>query len=174
MNTTVMEYKDKDKVAVVTGGAHGIGKCIAEAFRKRGARVAVVDVRKGDHFIGDIARKEVVDAFANDVINQYGKVHYIVNNALPLMKGLDACSWEEFQYALAVGVTAPFYLVKRLTPYLADGASIVNISSSRDRMSQPQTESYTAAKGGISALTHALAVTLRGKARGQLHLSGVD
>ena len=90
-----MEYKDK--VAVVTGGAHGIGKCIAEAFRKRGARVAVVDVRKGDHFMGDIARKEVVDAFANDVINQYGKVHYIVNNALPLMKGLDACSWEEFQ-----------------------------------------------------------------------------
>lgn len=163
MNTTVMEYKDK--VAVVTGGAHGIGKCIAEEFRKRGARVAVVDVRKGDHFMGDIARKEVVDAFANDVINQYGKVHYIVNNALPLMKGLDACSWEEFQYALAVGVTAPFYLVKRLAPYLADGASIVNISSSRDRMSQPQTESYTAAKGGISALTHALAVTLRGKAR---------
>ena len=81
------------------------------------------------------------------------------------MKGLDECTWEEFQYALAVGVTAPFYLVKLLAPHLAKGASIVNISSSRDRMSQPQTESYTAAKGGISALTHALAVSLRGKAR---------
>ena len=90
---------------------------------------------------------------------------FIVNNALPLMKGLDECTWEDFQYALAVGVTAPFYLVKLLAPYLAEGASIVNISSSRDRMSQPQTESYTAAKGGIAALTHALAVTLRGKAR---------
>ena len=84
---------------------------------------------------------------------------------MPLKKGLDECTWEEFQYALSVGVTAPFYLVKLLAPCLAEGASIVNVSSSRDRMSQPQTESYTAAKGGISALTHALAVTLRGKAR---------
>ena len=158
-----MEYKDK--VAVVTGGAHGIGKCIAEEFCKRGASVAVIDVREGDHFVGDISKKEVLEAFAKEIISRYGKVDYIVNNALPLMKGLDACTWEEFQYALSVGVTAPFYLVKLLAPYLAEGASIVNISSSRDRMSQPQTESYTAAKGGIAALTHALAASFSGKVR---------
>ena len=81
------------------------------------------------------------------------------------MKGIDECSYEEFEYALKVGVTAPFYMVKLLKDHLAEGASIVNISSSRDRMSQPQTESYTAAKGGIAALTHALAVSLAGKAR---------
>ena len=158
-----MEYKDK--VAIVTGGAHGIGKCIAEEFRKKGASVAVIVMREGDHFVGDISKKEVLEAFADEIIGKYGKVDYIVNNALPLMKGLDECTWEEFQYALTVGITAPFYLVKLLAPNLAEGASIVNISSSRDRMSQPQTESYTAAKGGIAALTHALAVTLRNKAR---------
>ena len=120
--------------------------------------MAVIDVRKGNHFVGDISRKEVLEAFAQEVVARHGRVDYIVNNALPLMKGLDECSWEDFQYAVTVGVTAPFYLVKLLAPHLAAGASIVNISSSRDRMSQPQTESYTAAKGGIAALTHALAV----------------
>ena len=70
-----------------------------------------------------------------------------------------------FSRALAVGVTAPFYLTKLLAPHFAAGASVINIASSRDRMSQPQTESYTAAKGGIAALTHALAVSLAGKAR---------
>ena len=73
--------------------------------------------------------------------------------------------YEEFQYALSVGVTAPFYLSKLLLPYFNKGGSIINISSSRDRMSQPQTESYTAAKGGIAALTHAMAVSLGGKIR---------
>ncbi|MDD6591822.1 MAG: SDR family oxidoreductase [Prevotella sp.] len=159
-----MEYKDK--VVIVTGGAQGIGKCIAEEFRKQGALVEVIDKQEGlDHFVGDLSNRYAIEEFTKLVIEKYGKVDYIINNALPLMKGLDECTWEEFQYALTVGITAPFYLVKLLVPYLAEGASIVNISSSRDRMSQPQTESYTAAKGGIAALTHALAVTLRGKAR---------
>lgn len=162
-HSSIPEYKNK--VAIVTGGAHGIGKCIAEEFQKRGVSVEIIDICDGDHFVGDISKKEVLETFVDEVIKKYGKVDFIVNNALPLMKGLDECSWEDFQYALTVGVTAPFYLVKLLTPYLAKGASIVNISSSRDRMSQPQTESYTAAKGGIAALTHALAVTLRGKVR---------
>ena len=102
-----MEYKDK--VAIVTGGAHGIGKCIAEELRKKGASVAVIDMREGDHFVGDVSKKEVLEAFADEVIGKYGKVDYIVNNALPLMKGLDECTWEEFQYALSVGVTAKEY-----------------------------------------------------------------
>lgn len=159
-----MEYKDK--VVIVTGGAQGIGKCIAEEFRKQGALVEVIDKQEGlDHFVGDLANKYAIEEFTKLVIKKYGKVDFIVNNALPLMKGIDECSYEEFEYALKVGVTAPFYMVKLLKDHLAEGASIVNISSSRDRMSQPQIESYTAAKGGIAALTHALAVSLAGKAR---------
>ena len=128
-------------------------------------QVCVIDVTENPYFVGDIGEKSVLEAFAQKVIAQYGRVDYLINNAPPLMKGLDDCTYEEFDYALRVGVTAAFYLTKLFAPYFAPGASVINISSSRDRMSQPQTESYTAAKGGISALTHALAVTLREKAR---------
>ena len=160
-----MQQTFKDKVVIVTGGANGIGKCIADEFRAQGAHVHVIDKQEGNHFVGDISKQEVLEAFVADVLAKHDRVDCIINNALPLMKGIDECSYEEFQYALSVGVTAPFYLVKLLMPYLAIGASVVNISSSRDRMSQPQTESYTAAKGGIAALTHALAVSLAGRAR---------
>ena len=153
------------KTAVITGGAHGIGKAIAYAFAREGAAVHIIDRQPGDWFVGDVSDRETLERFAASVIEKSGSIDYLVNNALPLMKGIDECSWEEFSYALAVGVTAPFYLTKLLMPHFAPGASVINISSSRDRMSQPQTESYTAAKGGIAALTHAMAVSLAGKAR---------
>ena len=155
----------KNKVAVITGGAGGIGKCIADEFEKQGAAVCVIDKVQGKHYVGDISDKAVLEEFAKSVIAKHGHIDYLINNALPLMKGIDECSYEEFEYALAVGVTAPFYLSKLFMPHFNNGGSIINISSSRDRMSQPQTESYTAAKGGIAALTHALAVSLAGRVR---------
>ena len=155
----------KGKTVVVTGGAPGIGKVTAEEFKKNGADVCIIDKRPNEYFTGDLAEEATLCRFAEKVVAEYGKVDYLINNALPLMKGIDTCSYEEFEYALRVGVTAPFYLTKLFLPHFAPGAAIVNISSSRDRMSQPQTESYTAAKGGISALTHALAVSLSGKVR---------
>ena len=155
----------KDKIVVITGGARGIGKCIAEEFEKQGAVCCIIDILPGDHFVGDIADKEVLEKFAAEVITKHGHIDVLVNNAIPKTGGIDNCSYEEFEYAQRVGVTAPFYLAKLFKDHFAPGASIINISSSRDRMSQPQTESYTAAKGGIAALTHALAVSLAGKVR---------
>ena len=155
----------RNTIAVVTGGARGIGTCIREQFEAAGATVCVIDVLDNDYFVGDLSDKATLEAFAAKVIADFGRVDYLINTAAPLSRGIDEASYEDFEYALKVGVTAPFYLSKLFASHFAEGASIVNISSSRDRMSQPQTETYTAAKGGIAALTHALAVSLAGKAR---------
>ena len=155
----------RDKVVVITGGAGGIGKCIREEFEKAGAKVCIIDKAENSCFVGDIGDERTLRRFAEQVVAKYGRVDVLVNNAPPLFRGISDCSYEEFNYALRVGVSAAFLLTQLFLPYFAPGASVINISSSRDRMSQPQSESYAAAKGGISALTHALAVSLAGKVR---------
>ena len=155
----------QNKVVVVTGGAMGIGKCICEEFEKAGAKVCTIDLLDNPYFVGDISDEQTLIRFAEKVIAEYGHVDCLINNAKPIFKGLDSCTWEEFNYALQVGVAAPFRLTQLFMPYFAPGASIVNISSSRDRMSQEFSESYTAAKGGIAALTQSMAVSLSGKVR---------
>lgn len=155
----------RNKVVVITGGAGGIGKCIREEFEKAGARVCIIDTADNPYFVGDIGDEITLRQFAKKVIDEHGRVDCLINNAPPLFKGISQCSYEEFNYALRVGVSAAFLLTQLFIPNFAHGASIINISSSRDRMSQPQSESYAAAKGGISALTHALAVSLGGKVR---------
>lgn len=155
----------KNKIVVITGGAQGIGRCIADEFKKQGASVCIIDKRPNEYFVGDISSEQVLVEFSEKVIADYGRIDYLINNALPLSKGLDSCTYDEFNYALRVGITAPFFLTRLFMPYFSKGSAIINISSSRDRMSQPNTESYTAAKGGIAALTHALAITLAGRVR---------
>lgn len=155
----------KNKIVVVTGGAAGIGKVICEEFTKEGAKVCVIDKQPNDYFTGDIAEEAVLREFADKVIAENGKVDYLINNACLSRGGIEDCSYEDFNYVLRTGVTAPFMLAKLFKDYFSTDAAIVNISSTRDRMSQPDTESYSAAKGGISALTHALAVSLSGKVR---------
>lgn len=157
--------KLRSVVAVVTGGVGGIGKCICKEFEKLGVKVCTIDIAENSFFVGDIADEDTLRSFAEKVIGIHGHVDYLINNAPPLMKGIDSCTYKEFNRALRVGVSAPFLLTQLFLPYFSEGASIVNISSSRDRMSQPFTESYTAAKGGIASLTHALAVSLSGKVR---------
>ncbi|GGB02052.1 SDR family oxidoreductase [Macrococcus hajekii] len=150
----------KDKVVVITGGANGIGAAAVERFRSDGAHVALIDIENNDYFTGDISRPDILEQFYDKVIHDFGHIDILINNALPLMKGIDDCSYEEFLYAQKVGVAAPYYLSKLFKDHFRPGGSIVNITSTRAEMSQSQTESYSAAKGGMSSLTHALAVSL--------------
>ncbi len=171
--------KFENKVCVITGGANGIGRCITEEFLKEGAYIAVIDKntlraemlfeKYGDkiYFMsGDISEKDTLEKFANSVINKFGKIDFLINNACLSRGGIiSGCDFDDFNYVLRVGVTAPYMLTKLFLEHFDPGASIVNISSTRAYMSQADTESYTAAKGGISALTHGLSVSLAGKVR---------
>jgi len=155
----------RGKVAVVTGGARGIGRAICEAFAADGVAVCTIDVLDNGYFVGDIADERVLRNFAARVIADHGCVDYLINNACLSRGGLHSCSYDDFNYVLRVGVTAPFLLTQLFMEHFSTQACIVNISSTRQLMSQADTESYTAAKGAIAALTHAMAVTLAGKAR---------
>lgn len=160
-----------DKVVVVTGGAQGIRRALAESFLEEGAVVAVIDKESSDvncdyFFQGDLSEKENLETFAADLIERYGKIDVLIHNAGLSRKGiLSACSYEDFLYVQKVGVAAPYYLTSLLKRKMGKDASIICMSSSRWNMSQPDTESYSASKGGIASLTHALAVSLGGKVR---------
>ena len=167
------------KTCVITGGANGIGRCLVEIFASHGARVAFIDTdndsgrnlaeRLGDKALfmhGDIAEETVLFNFVRHVIQHFGSIHCLINNACLSHKGiLSDCGFEDFSHVLRVGVAAPYMLTKLFRDNFAPGASIINISSTRAFMSQADTESYSAAKGGINALTHALATSLSSKVR---------
>ena len=153
------------KTAVVTGGARGIGKAICDGFRARGAQVCTMDILPCDGFTGDLGDEAALDGFVRWVLARHRKIDFLINNAMLTHVGLDTCGFEDFNEVLRVGVTAPYYLTRRFRDAFNPGGAIVNLSSTRHAMSQANTESYTAAKGGITSLTHALAVTLAGKVR---------
>ena len=172
----------QNKTAVITGGALGIGRCLTRAFADAGCRIAFFDCgqRAGEEnlnflqrmgkdalfFCGNGEAPEALEAFVQKTINTYGNIDYLINNMCINRGGLlTPCGYEDFLAVLKVGVAAPYYLTQRFLPYFNSGGCVVNLSSTRAVQSQENTESYTAAKGGITALTHAMAVSLAGRVR---------
>lgn len=163
---TIRQMKEfENKVVVITGAASGIGKRIKERFEDEGARVYFIDIKDNDCFVGDVSHKEDLDCFSQFILEREDHIDIIVHNAMPLFKGVDTCEYEEFLQALQVGPAAVFYLAKLWKDLMPKGSSIINITSTRDNQSMPQSESYAASKGGLKSLTHALAVSLGPKIR---------
>jgi NAD(P)-dependent dehydrogenase (short-subunit alcohol dehydrogenase family) len=155
-----------EKVAVVTGGAQGIGKAVAEVLAGRGWQVAVADIQKSDFFFvrTDVSREASVRACVRSVAKRFGRLDALVNNAGiadPHTGPLEKLELREWNRRIGVNLTGCFLMAKHATPHLrrARGA-IVNIASTRALQSEPDTEAYAASKGGLVAFTHALAMSL--------------
>lgn len=167
------------KVAVMTGGANGIGRALVEALLRAGAVVSCMDTdgaagarlqkTYGERLLfveGDAAEETDLTRFADTLLSRFKGVDYLINNACVSKRGiLSGCSFSDFTYVLRLGVTGPYYLSLLLKEAFRPNAAILNIASTRAFQSQTDTESYTAAKGGILSLTHALSMSLSGRVR---------
>ena len=158
----------------MTGGAHGIGKQICSAFINVGDRVCFIDTdekRSLDfvnqtpglfYYNGDVADPAVLKSFIEFALEKLKRIDVLVNNACRGNKGiLSGLTYEEFDNTLSIGLKAPFELSRLCKDELKKNRGrIINIASSRAFQSEPDTEAYASAKGGIVALTHALAISL--------------
>ncbi len=168
----------EEKVVVITGGAQGIGMAISRFFAHEGALVVIADIdrdaskeneayilQEGGKCISiptDVASEASVIELMDTVGQQYGRIDILVNNAaIPFDKNIETRTMDEWHHALAVNLTGPYMVVKYGLSYMKHTqASIINIASTRALMSEPNTEPYSASKGGLLALTHSLAISL--------------
>jgi len=170
------------KVAIVTGGAKGIGRAITLKLLSYDYLVIVLDSHKESldkleqdveavgfnvvAMICDVGKPAEVEAAMKEIKSLYGEVDYLVNNAgVSIFKPIDELSVDEWNDIISTNLSGMFYCVKFVKPLLSAASAIVNIASTRAIMSEPDGEAYGASKGGIVALTHALAISLAPKTR---------
>ncbi|WP_078410847.1 SDR family NAD(P)-dependent oxidoreductase [Priestia abyssalis] len=172
-----MEFKDR--VVVITGGANGIGKGLAAAYAEKGANVVVADITeeagqnvveelhkqngKGIFVQTDVRKEEDIIRLMKVAYDTYGSIDIMVNNAgVSRWKSPYELTIEEWDDVINTNLRSVFLCSREAARYIKEneeGGSIVNIASTRAAMSEPNSEAYAATKGGILALTHALAVS---------------
>jgi len=165
------------KIAIITGGAQGIGKAIAKAFLEKGwnAVIADIDREAGEEtarefetlgtiaFIQtDVSNEKQVERLMEKTLLLFGRIDSLINNAgISINKPLEILTLDEWNRVLGINLTGMFLCAKHSAPHLKrEGGCIINIASTRAFMSEACTEAYSASKGGVVALTHALAVSL--------------
>ncbi|MGD8226273.1 MAG: SDR family oxidoreductase [Desulfobacteraceae bacterium] len=166
----------KDRVAIITGAAGGIGAAIAVGYAKEGAKVVIADILNGrktvealDKAAGeaifvetDVTIQEKCDAMAKAAVDRFGRIDILVNNAAMyaniIKKAFHEITTEEWNQVMAVNTTGPFHCIKAVFPYMKEkGGKIVNVASSiiyEGAMGMPH---YVASKGAVMAFTRSMA-----------------
>ncbi len=167
----------REKIAIVTGGAHGIGRAIVKSFLEKGFSVIIADIDReaGEEtaaeyakygpllFIpADVSVEDDVIALVDGAVDNFGYLDVLVNNAgISRNMPVEKLSMEDWNLVIGVNLTGPFLCAKYASPHLMKRSGcIINIASTRAFMSERDTEAYSASKGGIVALTHSLALSL--------------
>lgn len=159
---------------LITGGAHGIGKQICLDFLRQGDKVCFIDINEEAskrfeseyhdlyYYYGDVANPDTLKNYVDFAKKRLGRIDVLVNNACKGMRGiLSDIDYNTFDYVLSIGLKAPYELSRLCKEELIKNkGKIINIASSRAFQSEPDSEAYASAKGGIVALTHALAISL--------------
>ena len=164
----------KEQTVLVTGAANGIGRAIAQHYYEAGANVVIADVNKeqGQAFalqLGeralfvemDVRNEQSVQQAIAHVLKRFGAINIVINNAgISTFTDMFELTMDEFDNILATNLRSVF-LVSREAAKHMNGGAIVNMASTRAFMSEPNAEGYAASKGGIVALTHAMASSLQ-------------
>lgn len=173
-----------NKAVIVTGAGQGIGRAVAAAYAAEGAKVVIAEVnealgRKTEaeireaggtaQFVScDVSREEQIIAMVEHTVREYGTIDILINNAgiaNPHSSAFYELSVEDWDKVLNTNARGVFLATREAAKIMrnnSQGGAVVNMSSTRSLMSEPDTEAYAASKGAISALTHAMAVTLGG------------